>query len=210
MPQPRSSTAVWIVLALIVASIACVMLGFREVRAAGSPTGLSTAIFILYVTSLIGSVYFALRLGFAGLMIVFGKPINRTVAWSSAFGALVHCAIILAIVVATIVLAPPQGFPLVATGLALALIALYAMGQYPNLAETQGWDVAEPEPTSAPSRAPTPRMRAKTPSASPARPTAVPAPIVRVATPPMVAPPIATEAPRATGRSDEREPSLLR
>lgn len=152
MPQPRSSTAVWIALSLIVASIACVFLGAETVRHAATPKGLSTGVFVLFIVSLLGSGYFALRLGAAGVMIVFGKPINNKVAWMSATEALVHGGLVLAVVIATIVVAPPQGFPLVAIGVGIALVALFVMGQYPNLAETQGWDVSDPDPIVARSR----------------------------------------------------------
>ena len=74
---------------------------------------------VLYICSLLGSMYFTLRLGFAGLMIIIGKPINRTVAWMSAGGAQPHGALVLACVIATIVLAPPQGFVPIAVGLVL-------------------------------------------------------------------------------------------
>jgi hypothetical protein len=191
VPQPRSSTAVWIALALIVASIACVFLGAEQVRAAPSPKHLPTSVFVLYVGSLLGSAYFAIRLGFAGVMIVYGKPINRTVAWSSSTGAIVHCLIVLGVIVATIVLAPPQGFTLAAIGVGLALVALFVMGQYPNLAETQGWEVAdEVETAPAPSK-PSPR------------------PMTPVVIAPLPAP-VSTEAPRAAASSDASEPSLLR
>jgi hypothetical protein len=209
VPQQRSSTAVWLALGLIIAAIACAGFGWQAVRAAPTPKGMSNGMYVLFFASLIGSLYFIVRLAFAGLMIVYGKPINRTVAWASAFGALLHCGIVLAVVVATIVLAPPQGFTLVAVGLALALVALYAMGQYPNLAETQGWDV--PDPIAAAPRS----TRAKTPTAPPARPAPVrPSVVAPVAAAPVVAapivvPPISVEAPRATG-GDDREPSLLR
>lgn len=204
MPQQRSSTAVWIALALIAACIACVAFGMHAVRTSTNPaTGLTRGVFALYVVSLVGSGYFIIRLGFAGLMIVFGRPINRTVAWSSSSGALLHCATLLAVLAATIVFAPPQGFELVAIGVAIGLIALYVMGQYPNLAETQGWDVAEPEVAT----------RAKSSSAPPVRPASVATrPVVTpVISPAIVTPPISTEAPRAAGSSnDDRAPSLLR
>lgn len=201
MPQPRSSTAVWIALALIVAAIACVMLGAENVRHESTPKGLSAGILALYIGSLVGSAYFAIRLGAAGVMIVVGRPINRTVAWLSATEAFVHCMLVLACVIATILLAPPQGFGLVAVGDGLALAALFVMSQYPNLAETQGWAIEEPAPVAARTRAPAKPSGARTP--------AVVAPVI--ASPTVIAaPPIATEAPRAPAPRDDAGPSMLR
>jgi hypothetical protein len=202
VPQQRSSTAVWLTLALIVASCVAFGLGVESVQAAKSHRGLSAGVFVLYIGSLLGSMYFTVRLGFAGLMVILGKPINRTVAWMSATGAKIHGAIVLALVIATIVLAPPQGFMPIAVGLVLAQIALFLMGQYPNLAESQGWEIeilqVHEEPIAAP---PATRPRPRPISVRPN-----PAPVVIAP----IAPPIQREAPRATAASDGSEPSMLR
>jgi hypothetical protein len=201
VPQHRSSTAVWLTLALIVASCAAFGFGVEAVQAAKTPRGEGAGLIFLYIGSLLGSMYFTVRLGMAGLMVVIGRPINRKVAWLSAGGAQIHGGIVLALVIATIVLAPPQGFVPIAVGLVLAQIALFLMGQYPNLAETQGWEIEIPQIHEDAIAAPASRPRPR-PISVPPRP----APIVVAP----IAPPIQREAPRSTEPSDGSEPSMLR
>lgn len=189
----------WISLALIIAAIVLFAIASKQVQAAPTPSHLGVGGYLLYIGSLVGSMYFILRLGVAGVMIVVGRPINQKVAWYSGTHALVHGGTVLAITLAAILFAAPQGFEMLLVALPLALLALLVMGSYANLRETQGWTVVETVAPAPKPLTPAPRPRQR-PSPSP-RPIVI-APVA----PPIIAPP----APRSSAPSHGDEPSLLR